>query len=109
MFDITILQDTSDSLTQLLSIIVAGVTLAVSYAWGLVKKFTTVADTGFGAAVKPIQPLLVMIAGFALPLAAAKIGLLGAIPTGEAFVTAPLATVVAVTIRELWLKAKPKK
>lgn len=71
---------------------------AASAVLGTVKKYTAALDGRIGSAVKPLQPLLVAAAGIALPYATAALGIGSVDPS--VFVTAPTATIAAVTLRE---------
>lgn len=76
---------------------VLGVAVASS-ALGLVKHYTSALDGRVGGAIKPLQPALVALAGVALPYATAALGIAPVDPA--VFVTAPTATIAAVTMRE---------
>lgn len=83
------------ALVDLLS--AAGVFVA-SALFGTIKSRTSALDGKIGAFVKPVQPLLVAVAGIALPYASAALGIGTVDPS--VFVTAPTATILAVTMRE---------
>lgn len=74
-------------------------TFAASAALGFTKKYTSALDGSFGKIVKPVQPLLVTAAGIGLPLLANAIGIGQVDP--NAFMAAPTATIVAVSLREV--------
>ena len=75
----------------------AGV-FAASALLGLVKRHTSALDARVGRVVKPLQPVLITLAGLALPFATAALGI--APVDASVFVTAPTATIAAVTLRE---------
>lgn len=80
---------------------------AGSLLFGALKKWTGALDGKIGAVVKPLQPALVMGAGFALPLLTSALGIAAVDPM--AFVTAPLTTVALVSTREAYLRVTRKK
>ena len=73
-------------------------TFAASFLLGATKKYTGLLDARIGAVVKPLQPLLLTVAGIGLPALASALGVGTVDP--EAFVSAPAATLIAVTARE---------
>lgn len=79
--------------------------LAGSLLFATVKKFTGALDGKIGDVVKPLQPALIMGAGFALPLVSQALGLAGPVDP-LSFVTSPLTTVALVSTRELYTRAK---
>lgn len=92
--------------TSVLDLVSAAGVFVASIGLGFVKKHTTALDGTIGRAVKPLQPALVFGAGLALPWLGAKLGLTGPIDPAV-FVTAPTATLLAVTARELRARAFP--
>lgn len=83
------------ALTDLLA--TAGVFVA-SAVLGALKGHTSALDGKLGRIVKPFQPALVALAGFGLPAVTAALGIAPVDPS--VFVTAPTATIAAVTLRE---------
>lgn len=87
-----------------LSILVTGgVGVLGSLLLGLVKRPLAAIgalDSKIAAFIKPFQPVVLMALGYALPLAAAKLGLIAAVPSAELFAQAPLAAIIGVTARE---------
>ena len=81
--------------------------LGASALFGLVKRYTKVFDGKIGRAIKPIQPALVMAAGIGLPFLTSWLGIAPVDPA--ALATAPLATVVLVSTREVWLRVSGKR
>lgn len=78
---------------------------AASLGVGRLKSWTTALDGRVGAAIKPVTPLVVAAAGIGLPYLTEALGLAPVDPS--VFVTAPTATVVAVTAHELAKRIRP--
>lgn len=74
---------------------------------GLMKKYTSLLDHRIGKAIKPLQPTLVAVAGIGLPYLTSALGISSVDPS--VFVTAPTATVAAVSLREVALRLRGKK
>lgn len=83
------------ALTDLLS--AAGV-FAASFVLGQLKSRTAALDGRIGSFIKPLQPAIVVLAGVGLPTLTAALGIAPVDPS--VFVTAPTATIAAVTFRE---------
>jgi len=83
-----------------LDLVSAAGAFGASLALGFLKKHTGTLDGAIGKAIKPLQPAIVFGAGLALPWLGAKLGLSGPVDPAV-FVTAPTATLIAVTAREL--------
>jgi hypothetical protein len=71
-----------------------------SFLLGAIKKVTGGADNAIVNFIKPVQPLVVGIAALGIPYLASAIGV-ASVPDAATFVTAPTATVLAVTLREV--------
>ena len=87
--------------TALLDVLAAGSAFLASAALGFTKKFTGALDGKIGTTVKPLQPLIVTAVGIGLPVLASALHLTTATPDASTFVTAPTATILAVTLREV--------
>lgn len=81
--------------------------LVASAVLGLVKRYTGALDAKLGRVVKPLQPVIVTVAGVVLPFVTDAIGLAPVDPAGV--VAAPAAAVVAITLRELGARLRPRK
>jgi hypothetical protein len=84
----------------LLDLVSAAGVVATSLALGFLKKHTGALDGAIGHLVKPVQPALLLAVGIGLPWLTAQLGIAGPVDPAV-FVTAPTATVLAVTFREL--------
>lgn len=82
---------------------VSGALLASALLGGI-KRYTTIADTWAGRKLKPLQPLLITAGAVGLPYLSAALGI-GPIDA-DALVTAPAATVLAITLREIARRVK---
>lgn len=69
-----------------------------SFVLGAAKKYTSVFDGTIGRAIKPVQPLLVAGAAMLLPRIGEALGIVS--PDAAQFVSAPTATIIAVSARE---------
>lgn len=67
-------------------------------AIGAVKKYTTLADTKIGTAIKPVQPVLALIGAVAIPFLAGKLHITA--PDPQLFMVAPTATIIAIAAAE---------
>lgn len=72
--------------------------LAGSSLLGVTKKYTGILDGKIGNVVKPVQPVLIGLAGIGLPLLTNALGIAEIDPS--MFVTAPSATIAMVSMRE---------
>ena len=70
-----------------------------SAALGFVKTQTGALDNWLGRKIRPVQPLVVALGAFGLPLLANALGIATVDP--ELFASAPTATVAAITAREV--------
>lgn len=77
-----------------------GGALLGSLVLGAVKGPLGKADSAIVKAIKPVQPLIVGVAALALPFAASALGIAAA-PDAGTFVSAPTATVLTITLREV--------
>lgn len=81
--------------------------LGASAALELLKPRLARLDARVLNAVKPLQPMILALAGVALPMATAALGVEPVDPS--VFITAPSATVVAVSLREVALRLQRRK
>ncbi len=65
---------------------------------GLMKKYTSALDGRIGGLVKPLQPVLLTVAGIGLPFLTQTLGIAEIDP--QLFITAPSATIAMISIRE---------
>lgn len=94
--------------SAIMDLIAVGGTLLGSLALGFTKKWTGALDGKVGSVIKPVQPVVVMAAGLALPFLAGKLGLVSGVPDASTFVAAPTATVFTVALREVLSRIKGK-
>lgn len=87
---------------DLINMVMIGITTVASAVWGAVKGWLKLADQTWFNFVKPVQPLIVMGLGMLF----AQVPMLG-VADPEILTSAPLATLVAVGIREAWIKIWP--
>jgi hypothetical protein len=95
--------------TAIMDLIAIGGTLLGSLVLGITKKYTGVLDGAAGKLIKPVQPVVVLAAGLALPWLASKIGLVSGVPDASVFIAAPTATVITVALREALSRLGGKK
>lgn len=84
----------------LFDLVSAAGAVGASLALGFLKKHTATLDGAIGKAIKPLQPAIVLGVGLGLPWLTARLGIADGVDAGV-FVTAPTATILAVTVREL--------
>lgn len=82
----------------IMDLISIGGALLGSALLGVTKKYTTILDGKVGNAIKPVQPILVGLAGVGLPYLTGALGIAPVDPS--VFVTAPTATLAIVAMRE---------
>jgi hypothetical protein len=75
-----------------------GTAIGTTFALGLTKKYTGIADTWLGSKIKPVQPLLVGILSVAMPM---LIHGTPNVPNPQALAVAPTATLLAVAAAEI--------
>jgi hypothetical protein len=91
-----------------LSLLITALTgLASSFLLGLFKSSTGALDTKIGAAIKPVQPLIILGLSAALPLIIHATGITGSLDPTQ-LVNAPTATIIGVVAREIATKLTPK-
>ena len=74
--------------------------LAASALLGLIKSTVNFVDPKVTAFIKPFQPVVVALLAVGLPLLCTAIGIVE-VPVADVVAQAPLATIVAVTAREV--------
>ena len=74
---------------------------------GIVKKYTTIADTAWFNFIKPFQPIAAAAITYGLPLLWNALHLATPIPDSVIFTNAPVATIVAVVCAEIYAKINP--
>jgi hypothetical protein len=84
----------------LFDLVSAAGAVGASLALGFLKTHTAALDGAIGKAIKPLQPAIVLGVGLGLPWLTARLGIAGGVDAAV-FVTAPTATILAVTAREL--------
>lgn len=82
------------------SLFTAASAFASVAALGAVKKYTGLADTAIGKAIKPIQPIIALVGAIGIPFLAGKLGIDAAIDP-NLFVAAPTSTLVAIAAAEV--------
>ena len=86
--------------------LVAGVSGLVGVALtALVVPTVRKVDAGLARAVKPVRPLLAGALGIALPLIGRAVGVVD-MPAPEIILMAPLGTLLGITARELFKRAR---
>lgn len=85
---------------------VSGAILASALLGG-VKRYTTLADTWVGRKIKPLQPILVTAGAVGLPYLTSALGI-GPVDA-DALVSAPAATILAITLREIARRVTGKR
>jgi hypothetical protein len=81
-------------------LLAAASAFGASFLLGTIKKAVGGADNAIVNFIKPVQPLVVGVAALGIPYLASAIGI-AQVPDAATFVTAPTATVLAVTLREV--------
>lgn len=83
-----------------------GAVLGTTFALGMAKRYTGLADTWLGNKIKPVQPLVAAILGVALPL---LIHGTPNVPDPNALSVAPTATLLAVAAAEVLRRIVPQR